>query len=79
MFRKYLFLSLVLTLMPSLFACSGVALVEEEVAEIIFPDWNLEAAIRTAIDKPEGPIYTTDREYKNAIASSDITKAPFVA
>jgi len=30
--------------------------------EVIFPDSNLEEAIREAIDKPEGPIYTTDLE-----------------
>lgn len=29
---------------------------------VVFPDRNLEAAIREAIDKPEGPIYTSDLE-----------------
>lgn len=30
--------------------------------EVTFPDPNLEAAIREAIDKPQGPIYTSDLE-----------------
>ena len=35
---------------------------EEPTIEVIFPDPNLEAAIRDAIDKPESAIYTSDLE-----------------
>ncbi len=62
MFHKYLFLSLVLTLILGLFACGGgVAPVEEEdeVMGVTFPDENLKAAIRDALSKPPGGEITT--------------------
>ena len=37
------------------------------LAPITFPDTNLEAAVRGAINKPEGPIYTSDLELRNIL------------
>ena len=62
MFRKYLLLSLVLTLILGLVACSP--------REVTFPDANLEAAIREAIGKPEGSILPSDSEKLTSLDGS---------
>ncbi len=54
MFRKSVFLSIVLTLILGLSACRP--------ATVSFPDPSLEVAIREFIDKPEGPILPSDLE-----------------
>ena len=53
MFKKYLLLSLVLALVLYLFACTEGG---------IFPDPNLDALVRMAIDKPEGAILPSELE-----------------
>jgi len=54
MLSKCMLLSLVLAMVFSLSACGPKG--------ITFPDPNFEAAIREAIDKPKGPLLTTDLE-----------------
>ena len=49
---RCLLLCLIPGMIISLFACSP--------GEVTFPDPNLETVIRKAIDRPEGPIYTSD-------------------
>lgn len=67
MFRKSVFLSIVLTLILGLSACGP--------ATVSFPDPSLEAAIREFIDKPEGPILPSDLEGVTSLDASgrDIT------
>ena len=43
----------------------------EEEEAVYFPDANLEAAIRTAISKPEGPIYPSDLEGLTRLSAVD--------
>ena len=54
MLRKCILLPIMLVMVFSLPACG--------VAGVTFPDPNLESAIREAIDKPEGPILTSNLE-----------------
>ena len=67
MFRKSLFLSVVVVMMLSLSACGP--------KEVTFLDSNLEAAIREAIDKPEGTVLPSDLEGLTSLEASgrDIT------
>ncbi|HPC16914.1 MAG TPA: leucine-rich repeat domain-containing protein [Candidatus Hydrogenedentes bacterium] len=53
------------------------------LTEVIFPDSNLEAAIRSAINKPEGPIWRDPVEHINALYASysdiqDLTGSEFL-
>ena len=56
MVRICLLLSIVLVMVLALFACGSAGPTAEMDEEVIFPDTRLEATIREAIDKPEGPI-----------------------
>ncbi len=60
MVREYLLLSIVLVLMLTLNACGLTGPKAGVDEEVIFPDKRLEATIREAIDKPEGPISPSD-------------------
>ncbi len=53
MLRKCVFLSLIMVMILSLFACGP---------KEVIPDLNLEAAIREAIGKSEGSIFASDLE-----------------
>lgn len=63
MVKKCLFLFLVLAIIFGISACGS--------AGITFPDRNLDAAIRNAINKPEGPIHTSDLEELTSLRASD--------
>ena len=65
--KKLIVFSLVLAIMISLVgipveAKSANAKGAVELGIVTFPDANLEAAIRGAINKPQGPIYKSDLE-----------------
>jgi Leucine-rich repeat (LRR) protein len=62
MFKKYLFLFLVPTLVFCLLACAE---------ESIFPDNDLEEAIREAIEKPEGDILPIELEGLTSLQASE--------
>ena len=53
-----------LAFLPALLILSIVGCVQDQAEQstIVFSDPNLEAAIREAIDKPEGPINVSDLE-----------------
>ena len=76
MLRKGVFLSVIMIVIVGLFACSTPSEETTTTAPgITFPDSNLEAAIRVATSKPEGPIYTVRLEKLTTLSLSgrDIT------
>ena len=54
MLRKYLLLTTILVVISGLFGCSPAA--------VTFPDANLEAVVREALEKPDGPIHASELE-----------------
>ena len=71
MARNCLLLSIVLVMIFTLSACgSAEPTIEGGGEQVIFPDPNLEAAIREAIDKPEGPIYASELEGLTSLSAS---------
>ena len=56
----WLLLSCFITLTLVVESCSGAKTTDREQEEYIFPDPNLEAAIRDEIGKPTGNIYQSD-------------------
>jgi len=60
---KWLLVVILLTTVLILSVCAcGTTPQATTLASVTFPDANLETAIREAIDKPEGPIYTFELE-----------------
>ncbi len=60
---KWLLVVILLTTVLILSVCAcGTTPQATTLASVTFPDANLETAIREAIDKPEGPISTSDLE-----------------
>ena len=75
---KALSLWLMLAIIATCISCGGKGPTDETVTDetaVTFPDSNLEAAIREAIGKPEGPIHTSELEGLSFLAASrrDIT------
>ncbi len=75
---KALSLWLVLAIIATCVGCGDEGPTDETVTDetaVTFPDSNLEAAIREAIGKPEGPIHTSELEGLSFLAASrrDIT------
>jgi len=75
---KALSLWLVLVIIATCIGCGDEGPTDETVTDetaVTFPDSNLEAAIREAIGKPEGPIHTSELEGVSFLAASrrDIT------
>jgi Leucine-rich repeat (LRR) protein len=76
MIKRFRILAVTLSfavLLTTLFGCGP-----KTGTSVTFPDPNLEAAIREAINKPEGPIYTSDLEALTTLAArfkgiSDLT------
>ena len=70
---KALSLGLVLVIIALFIGCGDEVLIDKTA--VTFPDSNLEAAIREAIGKPEGPIHTLELEEVSFLAASrrDIT------
>ena len=61
--NKALSLPLVLIIISLCVVCgNNVTVQAQDETPVIFPDPNLEAAIRQRINKSEGPIYTNDLE-----------------
>ena len=69
MFRKCVFVSVVMVMIFVLSACGGSPVEEVEV-EVAFPDPNLEIAVRKAIDKPEGAVLSSDLEGLTTMVAS---------
>ena len=67
-------LVLVLVIISACVVCgSNVAAQEPNETPVTFPDANLEAAIREAIDKPEGLIFTSDLDGLTSLKTKGIT------
>ncbi len=69
--RKCIYLSIIMAVTFSLFACGSPS--EETTTTskgVIFPDSNLEAAVRKATNKPQGPIYTSRLEKLTSLSLS---------
>lgn len=70
---KALSLWLVLAIIATCVGCGDEGPTDETVTDetaVTFPDSNLEAAIREAIGKPEGPIHTSELEGLSFLAAS---------